>query len=71
VGGSTRIPLRAPQVLSLDRPWWLKAQPQHAVHRGTFGSVKDINAKIRTYIDGWNVLLSRVTLRVYRDRGPD
>lgn len=27
---------------------------RQAVHRGTFGSVKDLNAKIRTFIDGWN-----------------
>jgi hypothetical protein len=41
------------------------------MHRGTFGSVKDNSAKTRTYIDGWNVLLSRVRLRVDQGRRPD
>ena len=27
---------------------------RQAIHRGTFGSVKDLNAKIRQFIDGWN-----------------
>ncbi|MGI8987001.1 MAG: IS630 family transposase, partial [Nocardioidaceae bacterium] len=27
---------------------------RQAIHRGTFGSVKDLNAKIRAFIDGWN-----------------
>ena len=27
---------------------------RQAIHRGTFGSVRDLNAKIRTFIDGWN-----------------
>jgi hypothetical protein len=24
------------------------------IHRGTFSSVRDLNAKIRAFIDGWN-----------------
>ncbi len=27
---------------------------RQAIRRGTFGSVKDLNAKIRAFIDGWN-----------------
>ncbi len=27
---------------------------RQAIHRGTFGSVKQLNAKIRAFIDGWN-----------------
>ena len=27
---------------------------RQAIHRGSFGSVKDLNAKIRAFIDGWN-----------------
>ncbi len=27
---------------------------RQAIHRGTFGSVKDLNAKIRAFIDAWN-----------------
>jgi hypothetical protein len=26
---------------------------RQTIHRGTFGSVKDLNAKIRAFIDGW------------------
>jgi transposase len=33
---------------------WFSLIERQAIHRGTFGSVKDLNAKIRTYIDGWN-----------------
>ena len=25
-----------------------------AIHRGSFGSVKDLNAKIRAFVNGWN-----------------
>jgi hypothetical protein len=27
---------------------------RQAIHRGTFGSVRNLNAKIRAFIDGWN-----------------
>jgi hypothetical protein len=27
---------------------------RQAIHRGVFTSVKDLNAKIRAYIEGWN-----------------
>jgi hypothetical protein len=27
---------------------------RQAIHRGTFSSVKDLNAKIRAFINGWN-----------------
>ncbi len=28
--------------------------PRQAIRRGTFDSVRDIKAAIRTFIDGWN-----------------
>jgi len=33
---------------------WFGIIERQAIHRGTFGSVKDLNAKIRAFIDGWN-----------------
>ena len=33
---------------------WFSIIERHAIHRGTFGSVKELNAKIRAFIDGWN-----------------
>jgi transposase len=33
---------------------WFSLIERQAIHRGTFGSVKDLNAKIRSFIDGWN-----------------
>ncbi len=33
---------------------WFSLIERQAIHRGTFGSVKDLNAKIRTFIEGWN-----------------
>jgi transposase len=33
---------------------WFSMIERQAIHRGVYGSVKDLNAKIRTYIDGWN-----------------
>ena len=33
---------------------WFSLIERQAIHRGVFGSVKDLNAKIRAYIDGWN-----------------
>ena len=33
---------------------WFGIIERQAIHRGTFRSVKDLNAKIRAYIDGWN-----------------
>ena len=33
---------------------WFGIIERHAVRRGTFRSVKELNAKIRTFIDGWN-----------------
>jgi transposase len=33
---------------------WFGIIERQAIHRGTFRSVKELNAKIRTYIDGWN-----------------
>ena len=33
---------------------WFSLSERQAIHRGAYGSVKDLNAKIRTYIDGWN-----------------
>jgi transposase len=33
---------------------WFGIIERQAIHRGTFGSVRDLNAKIRAFIDGWN-----------------
>ena len=33
---------------------WFSIAERQAIHRGTYTSVKDLNAKLRTYIDGWN-----------------
>jgi transposase len=33
---------------------WFSMAERQAIHRGTYRSVKDLNAKLRTYIDGWN-----------------
>src|SRR5215213_8375293 len=33
---------------------WFSMIERQAIHRGVYGSVKDLNAKIRAYIDGWN-----------------
>ena len=33
---------------------WFSMIERQAIHRGTFTSVRDLNAKIRAFIDGWN-----------------
>ena len=33
---------------------WFGIIERQAIHRGSFGSVKDLNAKTRAYIEGWN-----------------
>ena len=33
---------------------WFGIIERQAIHRGTFRSVKELNAEIRTFIDGWN-----------------
>jgi hypothetical protein len=33
---------------------WFSLAERQAIHRGTYTSVKDLNAKLRAYIDGWN-----------------
>ena len=33
---------------------WFSLIERQAIHRAAFGSVKDLNAKIRAFIDGWN-----------------
>ncbi len=33
---------------------WFGIIEKQAIHRGIFGSVKDLNAKIRAFINGWN-----------------
>jgi transposase len=33
---------------------WFSMIERQAIHRGVFTSVKDLNAKIRAFIDGWN-----------------
>jgi hypothetical protein len=33
---------------------WFGIIERQAIHRGTFGSVRDLTTKIRQFIDGWN-----------------
>lgn len=33
---------------------WFSVIERQATHRGSYTSVKDLNARIRTFIDGWN-----------------
>jgi hypothetical protein len=33
---------------------WFGIIECQAIHRGTFGSVRDLTTAIRTYINGWN-----------------
>jgi hypothetical protein len=33
---------------------WFGIIERQAIHRGTFRSVRELNAKIRAFIDGWN-----------------
>ena len=33
---------------------WFSIIERQATHRGTFGSVRELNTKIRAFIDGWN-----------------
>ncbi|HET9655479.1 MAG TPA: IS630 family transposase [Kineosporiaceae bacterium] len=33
---------------------WFSIAERQAIHRGTYTSVKDLNAKIRAFINGWN-----------------
>jgi len=33
---------------------WFGIIEKQAIHRGSFGSVRDLNRKIRAFIDGWN-----------------
>jgi transposase len=39
--------------MNLVEAWFSLAERQ-AIHRGTYTSVKDLNAKIRAFVDGWN-----------------
>jgi hypothetical protein len=33
---------------------WFSLIERQAIYRGAFGSVKELNAKIRAFIEGWN-----------------
>ena len=33
---------------------WCGLVERQAIRRGTFRSVRDLNAKIRAFVDGWN-----------------
>jgi transposase len=33
---------------------WFSMIERQAIHRGSYGSVKELNTRIRAYIDGWN-----------------
>ena len=54
--------------MNLFEAWFsiIERQPNH---RGTFGSVKELNAKIRRFIDGWNDRCP--PLRRNQNRWPD
>jgi len=43
-----------PRVLDDLVEVWFSIIERQAIHRGTFGSVRDLNAKIRALITGWN-----------------
>jgi transposase len=47
---------------------WFGLIERQALHRGTFGSVRDLNVKIRAFIHGWN---DRAPLRLDQDRRRD
>ncbi len=33
---------------------WFGIIERQAIHRGSFGSVRELNAKIRAFVNGWN-----------------
>jgi hypothetical protein len=33
---------------------WFGIIERQAIHRGSFGSVRELNAKIRPFVNGWN-----------------
>ena len=33
---------------------WFSLAERQAIHRATFGSVRDLTRKIRAFVDGWN-----------------
>ena len=49
---------------------WFGIITRQAIRRGTFRSVKDLNAKIRAFIDGWNDDAPPVRLDQDRRRNP-
>jgi hypothetical protein len=49
---------------------WFGIIDRQAIRRGTFGSVKDLNATIRTFIDSWNDGRPPVRLDQDRRRNP-
>ena len=48
-----RVPPTHASWMNLVEVWFGMVERQ-AMRRGVFKSVKDLNAKIRTFIDGWN-----------------
>ncbi len=48
---------------------WFSIIERQAIHRGTFGSIGDLNAKIRAFITGWNDRAP--PLHLDQDRRPD
>jgi len=48
---------------------WFGIIEKQATHRGTFGSVHDLNAKIRAFIAGWNDRCHPLAVRAGRRRG--
>ena len=51
-GGEIRAFFRDPDVHLVEV--WFSIIERQAIHRGTFGSVKDLNTKIRAFVKGWN-----------------
>ncbi len=47
------IKLRSGSWLNLVEVWFGIIERQ-AIHRGSFRSVRELNAKIRAFIEGWN-----------------
>jgi hypothetical protein len=47
---------------------WFGIIERQAIRRGTYRGVRELNAKIRAFIDGWN---DRALLRLDQDRRTD
>jgi len=52
--GSRHRALRAPRGGGAGREGWFSIIEREAIHRGTFGTVRDLDSRIRALIDGWS-----------------